>query len=126
MEETVFEHLDGKNAWTVSTDERKWKNKLAKLAEQHPAEVATFLAEYEASVNYLLENVSEAAEIIAAQGIFAKAPVAKKAIPNCNITYLDGAEMKSAMSEFLNVMIKAAPASIGGALPGDDFYYAVG
>lgn len=93
------------------------------FADQHPAEVTTFLAEYEASVNYLLENASEAAEIIAAQGIFAKAPIAKKAIPNCNITYLDGAEMKSAMSEFLNVMIKAAPASIGGAIPADDFYY---
>ena len=93
------------------------------FAEQHPAEVAAFLAEYEASVNFLLENVNEAAEMIAAQGIFAKAPVAQKAIPNCNVTYLDGIEMKSAMSEFLNVMIEAAPDSIGGALPADDFYY---
>ncbi|MBR0443411.1 MAG: ABC transporter substrate-binding protein, partial [Clostridia bacterium] len=96
------------------------------FAEQHPAEVAAFLAEYEASVNYLLNNIAEAADMIAAQGIFAKAPVAKKAIPNCNITYLDGADMKAAMSEFLNVMIKAAPASIGGAIPADDFYYEVG
>ena len=95
------------------------------FAEQHPNEVAVFLQEYEASVNYLLSNVSEASEIIAAQGIFAKAPVAKKAIPNCNITYLDGAEMKAAMSEFLNVMMTAAPASIGGAIPADDFYYEV-
>lgn len=39
MAETVFEHLDGKNTWTVSTDERTWKNRLAKLAEQNPAEV---------------------------------------------------------------------------------------
>ncbi len=94
------------------------------FAEQHPAEVAAFLAEYKASVEFLLANVDEAADMVAAQGIFAKAPVAKKAIPNCNVTYLDGAEMKSAMSEFLNVMIEAAPESIGGALPADDFYYA--
>ena len=96
------------------------------FAEQHPVEVAVFLQEYEASVNYLLNNVEETAEMIAAQGIFAKAPVAKKAIPNCNICYLDGAEMKAAMSEFLNVMIEAAPDSIGGAIPADDFYYEVG
>lgn len=93
------------------------------FAEQHPLEVAKFLEEYKASVVFLQENVDEAAEMIAAQGIFAKAPIAKKAIPNCNICYLDGAEMKAAMSEFLNVMVKAAPDSIGGALPADDFYY---
>ena len=93
------------------------------FAEQHPLEVAKFLEEYKASVVFLQENVDEAAEMIAAQGIFAKAPVAKKAIPNCNICYLDGTEMKAAMSEFLNVMVKAAPDSIGGALPADDFYY---
>ena len=93
------------------------------FAEQHPAEVAAFLAEYKASVEFLLANVEEAAKMVAAQGIFAKAPVAQKAIPNCNVTYLDGAEMKAAMSEFLNVMMAAAPASIGGAIPADDFYY---
>lgn len=96
------------------------------FAEQHPVEVAKFLEEYKDSVNYLLENTAEAADMIAAQGVFAKAAVAKKAIPNCNITYLDGAEAKGAMSEFLNIMIEAAPASIGGALPADDFYYDVG
>ena len=95
------------------------------FAEQHPNEVAVFLQEYEASVNYLLSNVSEASEIIAAQGIFAKAPIAQKALPTCNVPYLDGAEMKAAMSEFLNVMMTAAPASIGGAIPADDFYYEV-
>jgi ABC-type nitrate/sulfonate/bicarbonate transport system substrate-binding protein len=93
------------------------------FAEQNPLEVAKFLEEYKASVVFLQENVAEAAQMIAAQGIFAKAPVAQKAIHNCNITYLDGANAKAAMSEFLNVMIEAAPASIGGALPADDFYY---
>lgn len=39
MAETVFEHLDGNKTWTVSTDERTWKNRLFKLAEQHPDEV---------------------------------------------------------------------------------------
>ena len=93
------------------------------FAEQHPAEVATFLKEYETSVNFLMNNVNEAAEMVAAQGIFAKAPVAAKAIPNCNICFMVGNEMKSAMSSFLTIMMGVEPTSIGGKLPGDDFYY---
>jgi NitT/TauT family transport system substrate-binding protein len=95
------------------------------FAEQHPAEVAAFLAEYEASVNFLTTNVAEAAEMVAAQGVFAKAPVAAKAIPNCNVCFMTGADMKAAMSTFLSVMLGVQPASIGGKLPADDFYYGV-
>lgn len=95
------------------------------FAEQHPAEVAAFLKEYEASVNFLMSNVSEAAEMVAAQGIFAKAGVAAKAIPNCNICYMTGEEMKNAMTSFLTIMMGVQPNSIGGKLPGDDFYYVV-
>ncbi len=93
------------------------------FAEQHPAEVAAFLVEYEESVNFVISNAKEAAEMIAAQGIFAKAAVAQKAIPNCNICFMEGEQMKSAMSGFLDIMIEAAPNSIGGALPAENFYY---
>ncbi len=95
------------------------------FAEQHPAEVAAFLKEYEASVNFLMNNVNEAAEMVAAQGIFAKAAIAAKAIPNCNICYMTGEEMKTAMSNFLSIMLQVQATSIGGKLPGDDFYYGI-
>ena len=95
------------------------------FAEEHPAEVAAFLAEYEESVNFLIANVEEAANMVAAQGIFAKAPVAAKAIPNCNVCYMAGSEMKTAMSAFLEIMMGVYPASVGGNLPADDFYYGV-
>ena len=52
MAETVFEHLDGKDTWTVSTDERTWKNRLAKLAEQNPAEVECVAVNRDGSVMY--------------------------------------------------------------------------
>ena len=52
MAETVFEHLDGKDTWTVSTDERTWKNRLAKLAEQNPAEVECVAQNKDGSVMY--------------------------------------------------------------------------
>lgn len=52
MAETVFEHLDGNGTWTVSTDERTWKNRLVKLAEQHPDEVECVVVNRDGSVMF--------------------------------------------------------------------------
>ena len=90
------------------------------FAEAHPAEVAKFLEEYEASINYVTENPESAAQMIADAGIFAQAPVAKKAIPKCNLCFVAGADMKAAMSTFLAAM---PASSIGGKVPDDGFYY---
>ena len=92
------------------------------FAEARPAELAKFLEEYEASVRLLSEDVQAAAEKIEAAGIFAKAPVAAKAIPNCNICFVTGADMQRELGAFLQAMFETAPQSIGGKVPGDDFY----
>ena len=51
------------------------------------------------------------------------AAVAEKAIPECNIVYIDGDEMKEKLPGFLQILYDANPQSVGGAMPGDDFYY---
>ncbi|MBQ5992450.1 MAG: ABC transporter substrate-binding protein [Clostridia bacterium] len=66
----------------------------------------------------------DAAAVVVAQGIIGKEPIAKRAIPNCNITLVTGAEMKASVSAMLKVLFDANPKSIGGAMPNDDFYYA--
>lgn len=91
--------------------------------EEYPEAVAEFLAAYEASINFLNENPAQAAQMIADKGIFANATVAEKAIPKCNVCYLDGAEMKAAMEVYLTALSGINPASIGGKLPAEDFYY---
>lgn len=92
--------------------------------EEHPAEVAKFLEEYKASIEFLNENVAEAAGLVVELGIYAgAAPIAEKAIPKCNITYMDGADMEAALSAFLATLFEIAPASVGGTLPTNDFYY---
>lgn len=93
------------------------------FSEANPAAVATFLEEYGASIQTMIDDVEGTAAKIESTGIFAKAAVAAKAIPNCNVCFITGAEMKTAMAEFLNIMYKVAPASVGGNLPGEDFYY---
>jgi NitT/TauT family transport system substrate-binding protein len=91
--------------------------------EQYPEAVENFLKEYKASIEYLSTNLDSAAQMIVDNGIFTNAGVAKKALPNCNVCFLDGAAMKSAMETYLGILNGIAPASIGGKLPADNFYY---
>ena len=92
-------------------------------AEAHPELMEEFLTEYAGSVDWVNENTAEAAELIAANGIIENAAVVEKALPRCNIVCLTGTEMKEKLSGYLTVLAEAAPESVGGALPGDDFFY---
>lgn len=83
--------------------------------------VSKFMEEYAASVEYVNENIDEAAQLVEDFGIF-KADVAKKAIPYCNITFISGDEMKSMITKYLTVLNDANPLSIGGNMPDDGFY----
>ncbi|MHB8962135.1 MAG: ABC transporter substrate-binding protein [Saccharofermentanales bacterium] len=93
------------------------------FAINNKAAVDAFLAEYEASVQYVNANLDAAAELIVKYGIMAAAGPAKAAIPSCNIVYIDGSDMKIQIAEFYQVLFDTEPKSIGGKLPEDDFYY---
>lgn len=92
------------------------------FAEQNPEAVEQFLAELEASVAWVNENVEDAAQLCGDYGII-KAPVAQKAIPQCNLVCITGADMQQALSGCLNVIFEENPKAVGGALPESDFYY---
>jgi NitT/TauT family transport system substrate-binding protein len=96
------------------------------FAEAHPDAVKAFLYEYEKSIDLVKDekNIDQTAEIIAQVGIVAKAPVAKMALPRCNITFETGAEMREEVEGFYKVLFDAQPNSVGGQLPDDNFYYA--
>ncbi len=93
------------------------------FVDAHPGAVAAFLEAYAESVSWVNENPADAAELIAQYGILDAAPVAEKALPYCNIVCLTGSEMKEKLSGYLQVLYEAEPASVGGALPEDEFYY---
>ncbi len=92
------------------------------LAE-HPGAVSVFLKEHEASADTANTDIEGTAELVAEYGIVEKAAVAAKALPNCNIVCITGEDMKAALSGYLQVLYDADPTSVGGNLPGDDFYY---
>ncbi len=93
------------------------------FADAHPVEIKAFLDEYKKSVDFVNDDIDAAANLIAEAGIIPQAALAKKAIPNCNIKYVDGDEMKAALTEFYNILFKLDPKSIGGKLPDDGLYY---
>ena len=92
------------------------------LAENEEA-VKQFIEDHQASASYTQENPADAAELVAAQGIVEKAAIAQKALPYCNIVCLTGTEMKDALEGYLEVLFEQDPQSVGGNLPGEDFYY---
>jgi NitT/TauT family transport system substrate-binding protein len=94
-------------------------------AEEHPDVVAAFLADYAQSVNAANTDLDGTAALCEEQGVVAKAAIAKKALPNCNIVCLTGEELKADAAGYLQVLYDADPAAVGGALPGEDFYWAV-
>ena len=85
--------------------------------------VADFIKDHEASTLFATEHAEDASRLIAEQGIVEKAPIAQKALPYCNIVCLTGQEMKDALSGYLSTLHEQDPKSIGGQMPGDDFYY---
>mgnify|MGYP000854424526 CR=1 FL=1 len=91
--------------------------------KEHEDLVDTFLQEHDASIQFTSEDPDTAAELIANAEIVAKAPIARKALPYCNITFLSGTEMKEALSGYLQALYDQNPASVGGELPDDGFYY---
>lgn len=93
------------------------------FARQNKETLEEFLQSYQASIEWVVQNTAEAAQLVAEYGIVAKAPLAEKALPACNLTYLSGGQMKQALAGYLTVLHGQEPAAVGGALPGDDFYY---
>ena len=92
-------------------------------AQSHPDQVSAFMDAYAASVEFVNTDVSAAAQQVEAFGIMPKAPEAERAIPNCHIVFIEGDAMRAQIAPLYALLYEANPASIGGALPGDDFYY---
>ena len=92
-------------------------------AEEHPDVVQAFLTDYEKSVNAANTDLDGTAALCEEVGVVAKAAIAKKALPQCNIVFRRGEEMKKDISAYLQVLYDASPAAVGGKLPDDGFYW---
>lgn len=92
------------------------------VVEADPEGINWFLEAYAGSVDWVNANTADAAALIGEYGIV-DAAVAEKALPYCNIVCITGQELHDKLSGYLQVLFDAEPASVGGTLPADDFYY---
>ena len=90
--------------------------------KEHEADVDAFMDAYQASVEFVNSDPDQAAKIIGDHDIIAE-EVAKKAIPDCSIVFVEGEEMQTMLSGYLSTLEQQNPEMVGGQLPDDDFYY---
>ena len=93
--------------------------------EENPEAVEAFLKEYGDSVSYVnAQNAAAVAALVKKHEILTTPEkVIEKAIPACNIKFIDGEDMKTAMSGFIDCVFEGNPKAFGGKKPDDAFYY---
>lgn len=112
--------VQGEDPSSLVTGVTVVRNEFLKANEKA---VKSFLAEHKESAQAINDDPTHGATLAVEAGIVVKEPIARQAIPECNITYIDGEEMKQALSGYLQVLYEQDADSIGGILPADSFYY---
>lgn len=91
--------------------------------EKYPKVVKEFIKDYKASIKFVNDNMEEAAQLISQHKILPSPQIALSAIPRSGISYIENDEMKSTLEQYLQVLFSYNPASIGGIMPDEEFYY---
>lgn len=124
--------LDVAKCWDdYSYEEEKVANTLPmgcivvrkEFVDEHEKEFSKFLDEYDYFIEVANDDPENTAKYVVSYGILYDEAVAAAAIPNCNITFIEGSKMLRLVENFLNTMYEANPKSIGGAVPDEEFYY---
>ncbi len=91
----------------------------SEIAENNPETVNEYLELVKDSCEKCKADLDAVAEAAVKLEILPNVKVAKSAIPNCAIMYMDAAEAKTQVEITANIDLK----QFGGAIPADDFYY---
>ncbi len=93
------------------------------FAAEQPDAVARFLADYTTSAEMTRTDTDQVAAMAAELTLLPSAEVAVQAIPRCGIANITGADVRARTEPLLAIWFAANPKSVGGKLPGEDFYY---
>ncbi|SKC80971.1 ABC transporter substrate-binding protein [Maledivibacter halophilus] len=93
------------------------------FAQNNKEALDKFLEEYKASVEWVNANNADAGALVEKHGILPNAKLAEKAIPKCNIVFMDAGESKKLLDGFYRILFDFNPKSVGGKLPDEEFYY---
>jgi NitT/TauT family transport system substrate-binding protein len=121
---------DIQQEWTLAGGEKNYPMTVlvvdGAFAASSPGAVAAILEAVRASIAWTTANPAEAGKLVEKHDLGLKAPVAAAAIPRSNYVYISAAEARPSMEALFRVFLEFAPQSIGGRLPGEDFYYREG
>jgi NitT/TauT family transport system substrate-binding protein len=94
-----------------------------KYADAYPETIRAFLAEYRSSIEWTVQNPSEAGKIVEAAELGLKAQITAKAIPHSNYIFITAHEGRKSIESLLSIFLNFESDSIGGKLPSDGFYF---
>ena len=93
------------------------------FVEANPEALAIFLEEYARSIEFMNTHTEAAAALAVAYEIIPNPAIAAQAIPRSNVVFITGEQMQRYLQGMLTVLYNENPGSVGGALPGDDFFF---
>jgi NitT/TauT family transport system substrate-binding protein len=92
------------------------------LAAAQPGLIQTILDAVRDSTEWVINNPAEAGALVEKHELGLKAPVTAAAIPRSNYVFIPAAEARPSLEALYRAFLEFAPASIGGALPPEEFY----
>ena len=93
------------------------------FADANPAAVDVISGAVRNSAEWVKANPTEAGALVEKHDLGLRAAIVTAAIPKSNYVFIPAAEGRGSMEALFALFLENAPASIGGALPGDRFYW---
>jgi NitT/TauT family transport system substrate-binding protein len=93
------------------------------FAAANSALIKTVLDNFKASIEWVTANPAAAGQLAEKHELGLRAPVVAAAIPRSNYVFIPAAQGRPGIEALFRAFLEFAPASIGGAMPKDDFYY---
>jgi NitT/TauT family transport system substrate-binding protein len=93
------------------------------FAANNPAMIKKILDDLKSSIEWIQANPAAAAELVEKHDLGLKASVVREAIPRSSYIFTPAQEARPTLEALFRVFLELDPVSIGGALPGDNFYY---
>lgn len=93
------------------------------LIKNNPEAIKHFLKELNSSIRNVNNNPLRAGQVGEAVGLGVTGPLIKKSIDRLNLGFVSSKNAKSNLESYYNILFESDPKSIGGKLPGEEFYY---
>jgi NitT/TauT family transport system substrate-binding protein len=95
----------------------------AEFARLYPETLRVFLEAMEQAVDWTNAKPQEAGQLVQKHTLGLQAPVAARSIPTSAFKFTNAAGARPAVERLLNIFAQNDPASTGGRLPDDGFYF---